>query len=119
MLRCPSNALGYAQHVAPTSTTTAERPLRALVDRHRNEILATATRHGGTRVRLFGSVARGDETPDSDIDFLVDFTSGTSLFDLVGLIDDLRALLHVSVDVVSTGGLLERDDDVRAEAQDL
>lgn len=70
-------------------------------------------------MRLFGSVARGDETPDSDIDFLVDFAPGTSLFDLVDLIADLRALLGVSVDVVSTGGLLDRDDDIRAEARDL
>jgi uncharacterized protein len=105
--------------VAPTSTTAGERPLRALVDRYRDEIRAAASLHGGTRVRLFGSVARGDETPDSDVDFLVDFAPGTSLFDLVDLISDLRSLLSVNVDVVSTGGLLDRDDDIRAEAQDL
>jgi uncharacterized protein len=105
--------------VAPTSTTAAERPLRALVDRYRDEIRTTASRHGGTRVRLFGSVARGDETPESDVDFLVDFAPGTSLFDLVDLIADLRSLLGVDVDVVSTGGLLDRDHDIRTEAQDL
>jgi hypothetical protein len=102
-----------------TSATVADRPLRAMVDGHRDQILAAAQRRGAARIRLFGSVARGDEARESDIDFLVDFAPGTSLFDLVDLINDLQELLGVPVDVVSSGGLTDRDDDIRAEACDL
>jgi predicted nucleotidyltransferase len=44
--------------------------------------MAIASRHHASRVRLFGSAARGDDRPDSDIDLLVDFDEGSSLFDL-------------------------------------
>jgi len=67
-------------------------------------------------VALFGSVARGDDTASSDIDFLVEFTSGSSLFDLMDLQEALEGLLGVSVDVVSIGGLKERDERIRREA---
>ena len=53
--------------------------LRALVEQHRDAIKVVAARHNGGRVRLFGSVARGDERQDSDIDLLVDFLPGSSL----------------------------------------
>lgn len=65
---------------------------------------------------MFGSVARGDDTPESDIDFLVEFEPGSSLFDLMDLQEALEQLLGVSVDVVSVGGLKERDDHIRREA---
>ncbi len=54
---------------------------------------------------LFGSFARGEETPESDVDFLVELAAGTSLLDLSGLILDLRQILHKKVDVVSKGGI--------------
>ena len=91
-------------------------PLRALVETHREEIKAIAARHHGLSVAIFGSVARGDERPDSDLDFLVDFAGGASLFDLVRLQDDLEQLLGRPVDVVSSGGLLPEDDDIREDA---
>jgi predicted nucleotidyltransferase len=94
-------------------------PLRSLVDAHRGGIKAAAARHRGVRVRLFGSVARGDENSDSDIDLLVDFTAGSSLFDLLDLTQELEDLLDHSVDVVSTGGLKERDTAIIDEALDL
>src|SRR3989304_4961549 len=50
----------------------ALRPLRALVEAHRGEIKAIVARHRGRSVAIFGSVARGDERPGSDIDFLVE-----------------------------------------------
>jgi hypothetical protein len=56
-------------------------PLRALVERHRDDIKLAVARHRGRRVRLFGSVARGEEREYSDIDLLVDFAPGSSLFD--------------------------------------
>lgn len=91
-------------------------PLRALVERRRSEIKDVAARHRGRSVAVFGSVARGEERPDSDLDFLVEFEPGSSLFDLVRLQDELRELLGYPVDVVSLGGLLPRDEDVRRDA---
>ncbi len=94
-------------------------PLRALVEANRAEIKAIAARHKAHSVAIFGSVARGDDTPDSDLDFLVEFEAGSSLFDLVYLRDDLSALLGRDVDVVSSGGLLPEDDDIRLEVRRL
>ena len=91
-------------------------PLRALVETHRDEIKTVVAAHKGRAVALFGSVARSDETPESDIDFLVEFEPGSSLFDLVRLSDHLESLLGRRVDVVSLGGLLLRDRDIRRDA---
>lgn len=91
-------------------------PLRALVEAHRKEIKAIVARHKGKTVAVFGSVARGEETSQSDIDFLVEFEVGSSLFDLVRVKDALEALLGRTVDVVSLGGLLAEDDDIRRDA---
>ena len=71
----------------------------------RQEILATATRHGASNVRVFGSVARGEAGPDSDVDFLVDFCPGASLLDHVALLQDLEGLLGRRVDIVSARAL--------------
>lgn len=59
------------------------------------------------------------ETADSDLDFLVEFDTGASLFDLVRIEMDLEDLLGRPVDVVSVGGLLPEDDDVRNDAVPL
>ena len=75
---------------------------------YRDQILATANKRGARNVRIFGSVARGDQRRDSDIDFLVDFEPGRSLFDLAGLWLDLEKLLGCKVDVVSNRGLKPR-----------
>ncbi len=91
-------------------------PLRALVEAHRDEIKAIVARHKGRAVAIFGSVARGEETPESDIDFLVEFEKGSSLFDLVRMQDDLADLLGSDIDVVSVGGLLPRDEDIRQDS---
>jgi predicted nucleotidyltransferase len=91
-------------------------PLRALVESHREEIKAVVTRHKGKAVAIFGSVARGEETAASDIDFLVEFDSSASLFDLMHVEDDLRALLPCELDVISLGGLKPRDHDIRTDA---
>jgi uncharacterized protein len=74
----------------------------------RDDILRLAVRHGARNVRIFGSVARGEARPDSDIDFLVDLESGRSLLDLGGLLMDLQDLLHCRVDVVTEKGLRSR-----------
>lgn len=75
----------------------------------RDEILELAQRYGAMNVRVFGSVARGEATPDSDVDLLVNFREGTSLFELSGFWQDLQELLGKSVDVVEDHpGLRER-----------
>lgn len=82
----------------------------------RVEITELARRHRGRSVAVFGSVARGEEALGSDVDFLVEFEPGSTLFDLLRLQEALEALLGRSVDVVSTGGLLARDRHIRDEA---
>lgn len=76
--------------------------------RRRNEIFRLAARHGATNVRVFGSVARGEEDDLSDIDFLVEMGHGRSLLDLGGLLVDLEELLGRRVDVVTEKGLRTR-----------
>ena len=79
-----------------------------LVRNKREEVLQVARRHGASNVRVFGSVARGEASPDSDVDFLVDMEPGRSLLDLGGLLMDLQELLGRRVDVVTERGLRER-----------
>lgn len=74
----------------------------------RKEILQIARRHGANNVRVFGSVCRAEERPDSDVDFLVDLDDGRSLLDLGGLLMDLQEFLGCPVDVVTEKGLRPR-----------
>lgn len=67
---------------------------------YREEILALAERYGAYDVRVFGSLARGEATASSDVDLLVRFREGASLFELSGFWQDLEALLGRSVDIV-------------------
>lgn len=73
----------------------------SLLQHRRPEILSLAARHGAKNVRLFGSVARGEDSPESDIDFLVDMEPGRSLLDIAALKLDLEDLLKRSVDIVT------------------
>lgn len=82
--------------------------LRPLLLQNREQILKTAARYGAYNVRIFGSVARGDANPSSDIDFLVSMEPGRSLMDLGGLLYDLRRILGREVDVVTEKGLRPR-----------
>ena len=74
----------------------------------RDQILICAGRRGAHNVRVFGSVARGENDAQSDIDFLVDLEPGRSLLELIRLQRELEALLARKVDVVSSRGLRER-----------
>ena len=86
----------------------------------RSEIIETARARGASRVRVFGSVARGDATASSDVDFLVDLDDGRGLFDLGGLLMDLQELLGCEVDVVTEAGMRSRvSERVLCDAVDL
>ena len=75
--------------------------LRKLLSSKREEILRLAAKHGAYNVRVFGSVARGDDDERSDVDFLVEMEKGRSLLDRAGLLVDLEALLGLRVDVAT------------------
>ena len=90
--------------------------LRERLREYRPELLAAAARRGASNLRVFGSVARGDDLAGSDVDFLVDFEASRSLVDVAGLILDLQAILGVPVDVVEASTLRPGDEDILAEA---
>jgi predicted nucleotidyltransferase len=79
--------------------------IRQLLQTKRKKILQIAARHGARKVRVFGSVARGEARRGSDIDFLVEMEEGRSLLDHAALILDLERLLKHQVDVASERGL--------------
>ncbi len=79
-----------------------------LLHEKREDILRVASKRGASNVRVFGSVARGEDDSKSDIDLLVDLEPGRSIFDLGGLLMDLQDLLGHKVDVVTERGLRER-----------
>ena len=68
----------------------------------RAEILHRAEVRGCRNVRVFGSVATGENRPDSDVDFLVDLDPGRGLLDLGGLLSDLHDMLGIDVDLVES-----------------
>jgi predicted nucleotidyltransferase len=76
-----------------------------LLNEKRDDILRLAAKHGALNVRVFGSFARGDADPDSDVDFLIDVGPNTSFFFPGGLLYDLEQLLGREVDVVTENGL--------------
>lgn len=69
------------------------------------EVNAICTKHGASNLRIFGSTARGDETPQSDVDFLVDFERGRGVLQLMALEMELEQLLGAKVEVLTVGGL--------------
>ena len=82
--------------------------IEKLLQSKKKEILTIARQNGAYDVRVFGSVARGESRPDSDIDFLVKLEAGRSLLDLARLLRELQSLLGLPVDVVTEKGLRPR-----------
>lgn len=74
-------------------------PRGRVLEQHRGEILEICRRHGALSPRVFGSVARGEDRPDSDIDLLVEMEAGRTLLDLERLQIELSERLSVPVDV--------------------
>jgi len=79
----------------------------------REQILQLAQNHGAHNVRVFGSLARGEQGASSDVDFLVDLDPDRTLMDLGGLLMDLQEILHLRVDVATEDMLRPK---VRAQA---
>jgi predicted nucleotidyltransferase len=75
-------------------------PIGRIVRQRRREVVAAAEAHGASNVRVFGSVARGTDRPDSDVDLLVTLPAGLGLLGLGRLQDDLETILGVRVDLV-------------------
>ena len=85
---------------------------------NRDAIRQIVRTHRAMNPRVFGSVAHGDDSDDSDLDLLVDALPGATLFDLGGLQDELQELLGVQVDLLTPGDLPAKfRDKVLAEAQ--
>ena len=95
------------------------RPSQTLAS-HRDRILALAKARGASRLRVFGSVAKGVDRDDSDSDLLVDMPAGTSLMHIVGLQLDLEDALGVKVDLCTEIELHpELKERILAEARPL
>lgn len=92
----------------PTPTRLANGSIGHRLRRRRAAVLALAARHGVSDVRIFGSAARGEDGPNSDLDLLVHLPEGAGLFALSRFKHDLEELLHVAVDVVPDDGVKPR-----------
>jgi predicted nucleotidyltransferase len=76
-----------------------------IVKLYRDEILQIMQKYPRlTNLRIFGSVARGEDTKESDVDFVIDPGPGATLFDMADLLVELEGLLGVSVDLISSRG---------------
>ena len=115
-------AAGHELVVEARPSSTLRRglpdtPLGRRLRRHRRAVIDTATRRGASNVRVFGSVARGDESEQSDIDLLVDLGSDVGLVALAGLAREIGEIVGVAVDVVPADSLKPRmREQVLAEA---
>lgn len=79
--------------------------IAAILKDKREDILRITSTHGARNVRVFGSLARGDSAPDSDLDILITLDPDRSLLDIVAVKQDLEDLLQVKVDVVTEAAI--------------
>ena len=106
LLRAAGHELELSGPVAGQEASRS--PVANLLQAHRAEIQAAAAAVGAENVRVFGSVARGEETPDSDIDLLVDFPAGErGLFPLLKLASEIESLVGRPVDVAAVEVMAE------------
>jgi hypothetical protein len=98
-----------------TTRQTGPAPTLKVLRERREEILAAAARHGASNLRVYGSVARGDASPHSDIDVLVDGEEGRSLLDLAAFHVELEDLLGFPIEM-GTDVKPRLQERVRAEA---
>ncbi len=100
---CP--VFSELQSIIRKTTKPEYSRINKLLEQHRDAILSLARKNGIRNVRVFGSMARGEATQDSDVDFLVELEEGQSGFALGGFLEDVSALLHRNVDVVTEKAL--------------
>lgn len=93
------NACGLRLEMRTSPTLSG--PLGRRLERRRSRVLDACARHGAHDVRVFGSVARGEDGPDSDVDLLVDLEPERTLLDLERLRIDLERILEARVDVAT------------------
>ncbi|HEX9033229.1 MAG TPA: helix-turn-helix domain-containing protein [Streptosporangiaceae bacterium] len=102
-------ASGYELEVsvqeAPGRLSRLTGPVGRRVRRHRAELVAAAAAHGVANLRVFGSVARGEDRADSDVDLLADIPAGMGLLGLGRVTDDLEAVVGTRVDLVAAAQL--------------
>lgn len=79
-----------------------------LINAKHREIMEISRQFAVENLRIFGSVAKGIDTENSDLDILVDTTGKTTMFDLCGLKMELEALLGIKVDVLTPRSLPEK-----------
>ncbi len=92
--------------------------LLRLLRKHSKEIQKIAEKHHAKNVKVFGSVAMGTESADSDIDLLIETTSETTMFDIGAIKFELNTLLGVEVDVLTPNSLpMQFKDKVEREAR--
>jgi uncharacterized protein len=85
--------------------SSAKSLLRESVDQHRVQLVRALRKQGARNVRLFGSVARGHDGPDSDVDLLVDVGPSVGLFALAQMRSEAERVLGTSVDIVPANSL--------------
>jgi predicted nucleotidyltransferase len=103
-------AAGYdvTVHISPRPAATPslqDSSIGQKVTAHRGEIRSIVAAHGGRRVHLFGSVARGDDDAESDVDLLVDLPEGAGVLTIGAIARDVEHLLGIEVDVVPESAL--------------
>lgn len=106
-----TTAAAPESEAAPEPEPESERAtstLTWLLRDKREEVVRIAAARGARNVRVFGSVARGEDDADSDIDLLVDYTEGTGLFEVSGLKVELEQALVRPVDVINARALMPR-----------
>jgi predicted nucleotidyltransferase len=83
----------------------AELSVSNTIKSRREDILDITTKYGAKNIRVFGSMARGEESPDSDLDIIVEMDEGSSLLDIIAIKQDIEDLLGLKVDIVTEASI--------------
>lgn len=119
------NIAAYESGRRPLSDAMRERLVRSMkrpseaLATHREQVLALIDEAGGEDPRVFGSIARGEDTPASDIDLMIRPRPTMGIFRFAELRDKLEELLRFHVDLISEGGLKPKHQGILAEARPL
>lgn len=105
LIEATGHALDIAVRRPRTPLANLSGPVGRRVRKHRARLVEIAANHGVSNLRVFGSVARAEDQPDSDVDLLVDVAPGVGLFQLAWLQRELEDVLQSQVDLVPADGL--------------